>query len=93
MVGTKELTFFILELDDDTNRTKDFFLDDLHVGFGVCKDGGVYEKSFVAVTVTAKMNCVEGQSDASREEAERTCRALGFSRFDVLHDTLVNNNM
>ena len=40
VVGLTEDILIILELDDNTDGTEDLFLDNLHVGTNVDKDGG-----------------------------------------------------
>lgn len=53
IVGELDHFFFGLELDDNTNGTKDLFSNDLHVGAYVGEYGRVDKVAFIAQSLTA----------------------------------------
>ena len=67
-----ELTGFILEFDDNTNRTEDLFLHNFHMRLGIGEYCGIDEVSLVSESGTTSMNS----------------SSLLFARFNVGHDTL-----
>ena len=48
--------FFCLELDDDTNRPKDLFTDDLHIGCDVGEDSRLDKEAPVAVPLSSYLD-------------------------------------
>lgn len=65
-------TFLILELDNDTDWTEDFLLDNLHIRCGIRENCWVDVESFCANTITTQVNS----------------SALIFSGLNVFHDAL-----
>lgn len=47
----------VLELDDNTDRSKDLLTDNLHVGLAIGKDGGLNEVPFIAMTIATEVAC------------------------------------
>ena len=72
VVGLSDYVFLVLEFNDNTDGTKDFFLDDLHVGGSIGEDGGSDEVAFGALAFTANLDFGTGV----------------FAGLDVIHDTL-----
>lgn len=56
VVGLSDYVVLVLEFDDNADRTKDFFLDDLHVRGSVGEDGGSDEIPFGAMAFTANLD-------------------------------------
>ena len=55
VVRLSDHVVLIFELDDDTDRTEDFFLHDLHRRVDIGKDGGCDEVAFCSLALTANL--------------------------------------
>lgn len=66
------LTIFVLELDHNTDRTENLFLDNPHFRLGMGEDRGIDEETFISETVASVMDR----------------RTLFLAGIDVAHDAL-----
>lgn len=72
VIGLLHHIFLVLEFDDNTDGTENFFSDNFHVWGGVGEDGGFDEVAFGAFTLTASLDL---------------CTSV-LARLDVTHNAL-----